>query len=584
MRIASFVLLAAVFALHLFAIPLTIWEYDENLFAMGVERYEPLLHHPPPPGAPLYIGAAKLLYPFCGDAFRTLVVLSVITTGAGLLLFAAAFRAIGLDPLPAAIGSALFYLSPSMLVHGTVALADSGALALMALAIWFSARAIADPTIAHSIVAALAGAAAVGWRPQFSIAVVPLFAVTLLMTRSWRARFAAAGAFTAGCLAWLIPLMAATGGIRRFLGWIGGQAGYYAAHDAHLSRSGITTLQLLFRFLAHAWGPKLLALPVLALAAIGLVVLLRRRERRLLPVIVMAAVYFTFALLTMDPADAVRYTLPALPAVALLAAASLSSRRLAIVALACVIGYGAASRAYTNPIIRDRTTGASPPVAAAAFIRQSVPRDAVILYDPPLRPHADNLLRDYRRMRTDEALMRFGARLEVPLVAYADGALPGKVFSWSESDAYGKLTRNFYRVVTVQTLAPAERYQPLSGLYPPERSHDGKSWRWIGPAGTILLPDVGARRVAIALRLPPEYPLEGNRVTLSTSAGSAVVDLRRGESAIVEVPLSRGPSRLTLTPQRSFVPADIAGSRNRDPRRLSVMLTEVRQSAAPPAP
>lgn len=579
MRIASFVLLAAVLALHLFAIPLTIWEYDENLFAMGVEKYEPLQHHPPPPGAPLYMGVAKLLYPFAGDAFRTLVVLSVLTTAAGLLLFTAAFREIGLDPLPAAVGSALFYLSPTMLVHGTVALADSGALALMALAIWFSARSIRNPQVANAIVASLAGAAAVGWRPQFSIAVVPLFAVTVVMTRSWRARLAAVAAFGIGCLAWLIPLVVMTGGLGSFVGWIGGQAGYYAAHDAHLSRSGLTDSQLLFRFLAHAWGPKWLALPVLALAAAGLVVLIMRKEKRVVPAVVMAAVYFAFALLTMDPADAVRYTLPALPAVALLAAAALSAHRLALVALAGVIAYGIGARIYTGTILHDRTSSPSPPVAAADFIRKTAPRNAVVLFDMPLRPHADNLLRQFRRMRTDEALLRFGADLDVPLVAYADGTLPGKVFAWRESDAYGKLTRNFYRVVSVQTIPSEERYQPVSGLFPPERAHDGSSWRWLGPAATIVLPDLGAERVTLTFRLPPEYPLDGNRVTISTSAGTASAALRRDSAATVTVPLPRGNARVTLTPERSFVPAEVAGSNNRDPRRLSVMLIAVRQSA-----
>ena len=569
LRALPFIAAALLLAVHLASVPMTIWEFDEPFFAMAVEKYEPLLHHPPPPGYPLFIGFAKLLSPLFGRPFDVLRAISILATIGGLAAWAWALRSV--------LAAVLLYASPAMLVHATLPQSDSMAMALLGLSVALLPAARgeggAERRLRGPLLFALACAATIGWRLQFSIAVVPLFLTTLVLMRTWRARVIATLTFGLACLAWLVPLVMATGGVASFRGWLGGQAAYFAAHDADLSRSGTSAIQLAFRFIAHPWGPKWLSFAVLLCAAVGVVIVIRKRMLTALPLLVMTAVYLGFALVTMDPADAVRYVLPTLPCVAFLAIMAFEVDRLKPVALLFVLAFAVGAVMYTLPVLRQRRATPSPPVAAIQHLRRVAPRNAVILYDLPLRPHADYLLRGFRRMRVDEGLLRFGHRLDVPLFILADGETEGTVFRWESSDAYRKLTRNFYSVVTVAPVPASERFQAVSGIYPPERSRDGKSWRWVAAEGVLRLPDIDATHVRLTFRLPPEYPFEGNVIRI----GNQTLALRRDQSADMIVPSAE---LIRIVPERTFVPAQIAGRNNRDRRTLSVMLTDVEQIGA----
>jgi hypothetical protein len=590
---AGAVLLVAL--LHLTSIPRTIWEYDESLFCMGVEHYDPLSHFPPPPGYPLYMAAAKLVMPLAGWVpFRALVALSAFTALAGFLLLAFAFRQLTGSTRAGALGAFLFYVSPTMLLHATLPQSDSGALALLALSIWLCARCIdgrAEARPALLAFMALACAATVGWRLQFAIAVVPLFLTTVLLLRSWRERFVAVQWFTLACAAWLIVLLTATGGVDGFWKMMSGQAAYFAEHDADLSRTGRSAAQIALRFISHPWGPKWLAVPVLALAVVGLVDAARRRLRVVLPVIVMSVVYLAFALMMMDPADGVRYALPALPGIALLAAIGIDFlRRLSremLVDWALLALYAFGAYAYTGPLLRQRASEPSPPYAAIQYLRSVAPRNAVILYDLPLKPHAQYLLRGYTRLRVDEGLLRFGHRIDRPLYELTDSATEapqGKVFRWNTPDAYTKLTRGHYGAASVVPLPVTQRFLALGGISPPERTHTG-SWRWIGAKGVIALPALGARSVRLTLEVPNDYPLPSNGVRVDVAGGATVSGVvKPGVKTVLDVPLPPGRVQLTITPQHTFVPANVPGRLSRDRRTLSVMLTGVEQLSAASAP
>lgn len=557
---------------------------------MGVENYDPLNHFPPPPGYPIYMGVAKLVAPLAGYVpFRALVGLSAFTAIAGFVLLALAFRQLTGSMRAGVMGAVLFYASPTMLLHATLPQSDSGALALLALSMWLCARSLDDPR--YVTWAALACAIAVGWRLQFAIAVVPLLFVTILLLREWRQRFAAVQWFAVACAGWLIALIAACGGVDGFWTMMSGQATYFAAHDADLSRTGRSAVQIALRFISHPWGPKWLAAPLLALAALGLADAARRRVRALLPVVAMSAVYLGFALAMMDPADGVRYALPALPGIALLAAFGLEFlRRLSrdvVADWALVALYAFGAYLYTAPLLRQRATEPSPPYAAIQYLRSVAPRNAVILYDLPLKPHAQYLLRGYTRMRVDEGLLRFGHRVDRPLYELTDSATEapqGKVFAWKTPDAYTKLTRGHYGAASVVPLPVTQRFLVMGGISPPERTRTG-SWRWIGAKGVIALPDLGARSVRLTLEAPKDYPLPSNRVRIDVAGGTAVGGVvTPGAKTVLDVPLPPGRAQLTITPEQTFVPANVPGRLSRDRRTLSVMLTGLEQVTPASAP
>jgi hypothetical protein len=591
--------LLLVAALHFASVPRTIWEFDESWFAAAVERYEPLLHHPPPPGYPLYIGFAKLLP---GTPFSALLVTSMLAVVAGLGCFFVAFRELA-GAKTAVIATMLLYASPALLVSGTLPQSDAGAMALFGLAIWACARMLpvaggrlppqgaAEGTGNWQLAtAALACAATIGWRLQMSIAVVPMFLAAVLLLKTWRERFAAVAAFGVACLAWFVPLVVEAGGPESYWKWLSGQAAYYAQHDADLSRSGHSASHIALRFVAHPWGPKWLALPVLLLAVLGaFFVLVERRplrpptdrdkpggrsgRRSTGPLAVGCLVYLAFALATMDPADAVRYAIPSLPLIALLAGTALARVPVA------VLLYVAGAYWYAMPVLQTRARTPAPPTAAARWIQANVPRDTLVLFDMPLAPHASWLLRDYRSMRIDAGLARHGGDPAVAMVIYADGErgeAKGVTFRWPDTDAYRKLTRQHYGAVSVIPLPVEQRFRVVEGVYAPERRRDGRSWRWIGARGVIELPDRGATHVRVRLRTPPEYPLDRNRVRVN----GVDVEIGHGKSVEVVVPFAR---RLTFLPERTFVPARIPGANNRDARTLSVMLTSVEQLGGRPA-
>lgn len=564
--------LLAVAAVHYAFVPKTVWEYDESLFALGTESYQPLLHHPPPPGYPLYIAFAKFLALFTGDPFRALLVASILTLGAGLVTWFLAFREIAGGDVPiAALGTALLYLSPSLLVSGVLPQSDSGAIALFGLAAYACAR--RDPQFA-----AIACAACVGWRQQLAVAVVPMLLISLAFFRDWRERGRAIGTFAAGCVLWLIPLLVVTEGPDGFWKWLSGQAAYFASHDSNLSRGGYSASLVVLRFIAHPWGPKWLSIPLLALAAAGAVLLTLRRARAAWPLAGGCAFYLAFALATMDPADAVRYAIPSLPLIALAAAALLA--RLALIGVLVAAAYSIGAIEYALPVLRPRVTLASPPASAAAWILKNVPKNGVILYDLPLRPHAEYLLRDRQSMRVDAGMAKYGGNPAVPMAIFADGARgasPGVTFEWPDTDAYRKLTRQHYGAVSVIPLPPPSRYRVIEGISSPERTRDGTSWRWIGKRGVLELPDLGASHVRLAFHAPADYPLGENRLHVRIAGRDFATTVKARATSEMLLPIPRGLVRIEILPEKSFVPSDLPGAINRDRRMLSVMLTKVEQ-------
>ena len=138
--LAGFALVALVRALTL---PRSLWEMDEVLFVRAIQRFDPLRHHPHPPGYPLVVGLGKLLDLAFHDPFASLVALSLISSLVGYWALVAAFRRIagGADAdRIAVVGALLFQLSPAMLVQGPLPMSDPPALMFLALATTSTSR------------------------------------------------------------------------------------------------------------------------------------------------------------------------------------------------------------------------------------------------------------------------------------------------------------------------------------------------------------------------------------------------------------------------------------------------------------
>lgn len=545
--------------------PASPWEFDEILFYQGLHHYDPLAHHPPPPGYPVFIHVGQLVRLATPSDLAALVSLSFVASLVGFALLALAFGNLTGDKAAGLVGAMFFYWSPAMLINSTLPMSDAGALALLAASLYFA-------SVSRPALFALFAALTIGWRPQCAIFMVPFFLCTVVFLQGARKRLIALGVFTIVCLLWLVPLAMAVGGVKELIAFERGQGQYLASHDAAESRTGWTPARIAFRFVGRAWGTELMALPILGLATLGFVLVIRKRA--VWPFALGAAVYIAVALRVMDPADGVRYSLPFLVFSAFLAgvgAASLLQRFPYALPVAAAIVFVI----YTSPLLRQRRLTDSPPVRAAAFALASTPANAIALYELPLWPHAQYLLGDRDPHRVDDGLAKFWDRPDVPLFLYTDGASArpdAKVFAWAPSDVYVKLTRNHYRTVSVIPLPPERRFRIVEGVYAPERDPEGREWRWVGPVAKLQLPHGPARKLTLQLGLPQASPVETNRVTV----GTTVATITRGKTTTVTLDVPSGAPLIELRGERSFVPAEVRELRSGDRRRLAFELYDLR--------
>jgi hypothetical protein len=535
--------------------PGSYWEFDEPLFSEALRHYDPIAHHPPPPGYPVFIFVAKIFRVFFPSDLSALVGLSVVASAIGFVMLAHAFARLT-DPSTGIAGAVLFYLSPALLVHSTMPISEPGALALLATALYFARS---SPEL-FGVFAALT----VGWRPQFSIFVVPL--VLAVHPRSVRKL----AAFTAVCFVWLIPLTAAVGGVQKLIAFETGQAQYLAAHDAAASRMSWSLPSMVIHFVSHPWGPRVMTVPLFLAAAYGAWRL--RRDRMAVALAIAAAVYIAVALKIMDPADGVRYAIPFSLVVAFFAGVG----AMRVSAWAPVV-FAAGSIIYVSSFVVQRHSIPSPAVRAASLI----PANAAVGYELSLWPHATYFFGRDRVHRIDNSVQELFDRPDVPLYAYLNGTtdLPhARTFRWENSDAYWNLTRNLYRVVSVAPLGPERRYRVVRGVYTQEREADAivratraetsaDVWRWLDGDAVLEMPR--ASGVELVIGLPKSFPHSGNRVTISADDRViTTVELKRGERTRVALDFPAPSGRLRLQAERTITPPG-------DPRRLAFVLYDV---------
>ena len=611
----------AVAAARLLALPHGLWEGDEVLFVKGIELFDPLHHQPHPPGYPLLIGLGKGLNLLLHDPFASLVTLAVLSSLIGYLALVDAFRRIvpagaGTAERVAVAGAVLFHLSPAMLVYGPLALSDPPALMFLSLALAAAARLQASGESGESgslrpaLALGAAASAAIGCRPQLALAVLPMLAVALWTARKRTATgagVAALGAFAAISLLWFVPLVNAVGGPAALLPFLSKQAGLVARYDASAPRAGGSASWVLVRFLAHPWGPRFLSLPVLGLAAAGMISLAFAKRIAALPLAVLCGVDLAFALAVMNPWDAVRYALPSLLGIAFAAAVGgeLLARRARVPAAVWpAVGLLAAGFVvYTQPFLTTRTLALSPPVQAAGWVERSVPKGSVLLVDKEMAPYTSYLLRNWVLQPADPGLAAAGEwRPGTPvfLLAAAESGWPGAVvFRWPESDAAAKLTREPCRIVSVSPIPPERRYTAVRGVGPYEPGIAQPGWRWLGPAAAIHLNAANpanvanaanaggpagssgpANTVALTFGLPTYAPRPSVLETVSVdgAAPRAVAVPRGGRRTLVlALPGGAGPAEVTFGSAVSFVPAEVGLGGDR--RQLAVQLLYVSRQA-----
>lgn len=192
-----------------------LYDLDSVNFALALERFDPTVHQPHPPGYFLYILLGRLVNSVVQDANGAFVAISVAASiGAAWALYALAEAWFGRRT--AAIAVALFLFSPLCWFHGVVALTYVVECFFSALLGWLCWRVYSGQS-SNVLPASIALGLAVGFRPSAILFLGPLWAVS-----AWRGggkRFAVAGAaLGTTVLAWFIPMMETAGGTASYFG------------------------------------------------------------------------------------------------------------------------------------------------------------------------------------------------------------------------------------------------------------------------------------------------------------------------------------------------------------------------------
>ena len=190
-----------------------LYDLDSVNFALGIQRFDPVVHQPHPPGYFLYVYLARAVNLLFQDANASLVALSIAAScGAVVVIYLLALQWFG--PKAATFAGLIFLVSPITWFHGTVALiyiVEAFASALVGYLCWqvyCGRERFAVP------VAVLLGISA-GVRPSFLLFLAPLFLFSLWKISRKRASLAVA-ALGVALLGWFIPMVEASGGFRAY--------------------------------------------------------------------------------------------------------------------------------------------------------------------------------------------------------------------------------------------------------------------------------------------------------------------------------------------------------------------------------
>jgi hypothetical protein len=380
-RNVASILAVAYLAAHLPSLAPSLEDIDSINFALGLRDFDPARHQPHPPGFPVYIAVGRLLLaivsavsgaltPIAAEAL-TLSLLSAVAGAAALAAAAVIFRQSGpTERREATWAVALLAASPLFWLSGLRPMSD-----LPGLAVTLAAQALilkGNSDRRYLVPGAIVAGLAAGIRVQSLCLTVPLLMWSLIRHRksgvAWLLTRPVA-ALAVGGLAWGVPLVADSGGIAGYLDALGAQAGedFAWVNMLWLEPTPRRLAFSLYETFVLPWGSVPLAIAVGVSAAAGAAVM-AARDRASLGVLLLAFGPYTVFHLLFQETITVRYSLPTLPLVTLLAARGFHlAGRYAVVFAAPVV---AASLVVSVPVGLAYGAAEHPAFLATAAARE----------------------------------------------------------------------------------------------------------------------------------------------------------------------------------------------------------------------
>ena len=557
--LAAATILAA--ASRLLSLPRTPWDWDELLFMLAVDHFDVGLHHPHPPGFPLYIFAAKVIRKLGFGNFHALQVLSVV---AAMLIVPAMFflcRALKMrfsTSLSAALILAFF---PNVWFYGGAALSDVPSMVLVIVAVALLVR-------GNLLLGAVALGIAAGFRPQNL-----LIGFAPLLLAAWREkrRAVVAAAILAvivgvsyGGAAWLTGFEA----YRRILQE---HSAYINSVDSFRAPGRLPLWRLFDDFFVRPYHAPWINAVVTFFAAVSVLASIALRRKHVLLALAAFGPFCVMAILFLDHFSVSRFSIGYAPLIALLAAdgMALLLRRFEPVAAAALV---VMMTVWTWPALAAVRHTVAPPVAAVDWIRNHVdPHGAVVYVHDSLIPYAMWDLPEYQLRCIFDASPP-ALWMQEPGLLVREGS-SNSIGAQNFIRPHGRLwdlVRQRYFEATVSPIA--ERVLFGEGWH--EEEHEGSEvWRWMAGRSVAQLPPLGGdARLTLTFYVPTDALPAAPKVTIRLNG--EMVDRFEGSSPIMQRELvvhARGdvPNELVIETDRVVTPPP------GDPRRLGLRLNSL---------
>jgi hypothetical protein len=524
-------LLILCFVTRLIAVPASLWEWDEILFARALHKYDLIAHSPHPPGFPVFVAMARVAYWAFQDEHRALTTVGLIFASflAPALYFF--YREVFQDRRIAFAGALLGAFAPNVWVHGVGGRSDEVALPLGIIGLTLVIRGL------RSRRSLIAGCALFGLAMGVRVTLLPVMGpvialvfIAWLRRREWKLVAAALAAGTVCVLLWFGPFIYhVTWDTYRLA--VSNHSHYTIRVDSIFADTGKgINLYRLTRFFIDIWGAEWIMHTIYGLSVLGLIALVPKRQWRAIGWMGLAFLPYTAFTLTLNvPFASPFYSLPYIPLFTGLAACGLvktpdlitgpewrRTRQYLGLSLAAIVTIGLAG--WTYPIIKLLHGEASPPIRAASYLKNKIaPQQDAIEFSGNLAPHASfyfphTKLIMWGNRKNPEANLLSPVVTDDHIYGFTDYPVAGESgeeFRWTSND-YGvrrlrRLSLGRYFNVYVTDIKSTSRALFLSGWYQ-EESDQHRTWRWMGRQSKVALLNVADSMImrlrGVAARVP----------------------------------------------------------------------------------
>ncbi len=190
-----------------------LYDIDSVNFALALQRFDPAVHQPHPPGYFLYVCLGKLANAIFQDANTALVAISILAS-CGTVAMIHLLASTWFGRASAGFAGLIFICSPLAWFHGTVALTYIVEASFSAIIGYLCSR-VYNGSSRFILPAAVALGLAAGFRQSSLLVLAPLF---LFSIRHASRRQALRGivALTLAIVAWFIPMLYVSGGANAY--------------------------------------------------------------------------------------------------------------------------------------------------------------------------------------------------------------------------------------------------------------------------------------------------------------------------------------------------------------------------------